>query len=221
MTTCRVSEATSVRVLSRRRAPSGTLLAVGGLGTLAVALWWRKHPSACPYGQRFWVQAPHPLITRRRLAQILEPRPGEHMLEVGPGTGYYTLEVARWIGPGGRLDVLDVQQEMIDHTLRRAAQRGLSNVVGAQGDALSMPYEDAAFDGAYLVTVLGEIPDQESALRELRRVIRPGGRVLMGELFGDPHMVTFTRLRERAGAAGFRLERRVGGPLGYFARFVA
>jgi SAM-dependent methyltransferase len=219
--TCRTSKAKSVGVPSRGRARSKTLLAIGGLATLAAALWWRKNPSACPYGQRFWVQAPHPLITRKRLARILELRSGERVLEVGPGAGYYTLEVARLIRPGGRLDVLDVQQEMVDHTLRQSAQRGLDNVEGARGDARSMPYRDATFDAAYLVTVLGEIPDQPSALRELRRVLKPGGRLVVGELFGDPHMVTFGKLRERAGVAGFRFERRVGGPLGYFARFAA
>src|SRR3954464_9048766 len=61
---------------------------------VAVALWWRKNPSACPYNQRFWVQAPHPLITRARLREALAPRPGERMLEIGPGTGYYSLPVA-------------------------------------------------------------------------------------------------------------------------------
>jgi hypothetical protein len=47
------------------------LLAAAGLATLAAALWWRKNPSACPYGQRFWVQAPHPIITRERLSAVL------------------------------------------------------------------------------------------------------------------------------------------------------
>src|SRR5262249_31274644 len=55
----------------------------------AVALWWRKNPSACPYSQRFWVEAPHPLITRERLRRVLEPGAGERVLEIGPGTGYY------------------------------------------------------------------------------------------------------------------------------------
>jgi ubiquinone/menaquinone biosynthesis C-methylase UbiE len=137
---------------------------------------------------------------------------------VGPGTGYYALDVAEWIAPEGGLYVFDVQQEMLDHTMARAAERGLDNLHPTQGDARSLPFGDDTFDGAYLVTVLGEIPDQEAALREVARVVRPGGRVVLGEMFGDPHMVTLRRVRERGEAAGLRFERRVGGPLGYFAR---
>jgi ubiquinone/menaquinone biosynthesis C-methylase UbiE len=82
-----------------------------------------------------------------------------------------------------------------------------------------MPYEDASFDGAYLVTVLGEIPDQDSALRELARVVKPGGRVVVGELLGDPHYVTLGHMRLRAAGAGLEYERRVGRAPGFFARF--
>src|SRR5687768_7422775 len=98
-----------------RPLPLATALAVA-----AGWLWWRRNPSACPYSQRFWVEAPHPFITRARLREALRPAPGERLLEIGPGTGYYTLDVAEALLPLGRLDVLDVQQEMLDHTLRRA-----------------------------------------------------------------------------------------------------
>lgn len=185
---------------------------------VAAALWWRKNPSACPYGQRFWVEAPHPLITRARLREALAPRPGERILEVGPGTGYYALPMAEWLAPGGTLELLDLQREMLDHTLRRAAEQGIDGIVATQSDATKMPYEDESLDGAYLVLVLGEIPDQEAALRELHRVVRPGGRVVVGELLGDPHWVSPGALERRAAAAGLRLERRIGTPLGYFAR---
>jgi ubiquinone/menaquinone biosynthesis C-methylase UbiE len=195
-----------------------SLAVAAGLGTLAVALWWRRNPSACPYSQRFWVEAPHPLITRKRLLEILEPGPGDQILEVGPGTGYYTLPVAERL-TSGTVAVFDIQQEMLDHVSRAAAERGLANVIPALGDACALTYPDASFDAAYLVTVLGEIPDQEAALRELARVVKPGGRLVVGELFGDPHMVTLGKLRERAEHAGFRFDRRVGPTLGYFARF--
>jgi len=192
--------------------------ATAGAAVLGAALWWRRNPSACPYNQRFWVQAPHPLITRPRLREALAPAPGQRFLEVGPGTGYYVLDVAGWIAPG-HLDVFDLQQEMLDHTLLRAEQAGIANIVGLQGDARELPFDADTFDAAYLVTVLGEIPDQEAALRELARVVRADGRVVVGELFGDPHWVSPRRLRERAARAGLRFERQLGGPLGYFAQF--
>jgi protein-L-isoaspartate O-methyltransferase len=192
----------------------GAALAVGG-----AALWWRKNPSACPYSQRFWVEAPHPFITRDRLREMLEPRPGERVLEVGPGTGYYTLDVAEWVGPDGTVDVLDIQQEMLDHTMRRAGERGLANITPTQSDAAVMPYDDGSFDAAFLVTVLGEIPHQDAALRELARALKPGGRLVVGELLGDPHYVALGPMRLRAAAAGLEFERRSGNALGYFARF--
>jgi ubiquinone/menaquinone biosynthesis C-methylase UbiE len=191
--------------------------AVLALGALAVAAaWWRRHPSACPYGQRFWVEAPHPFITRERLRLALEPTPGSTVLEVGPGTGYYSLTVAEWLQPGGTLHIFDVQQEMLDHTMGRAAADGVRNIEPRRGDARELPYPDASFDAAYLVAVLGEIPDQEAALRELSRVLRSGGRLVVGELAGDPHMVTARTLRDGASAAGLRFARREGPPFGYF-----
>jgi SAM-dependent methyltransferase len=193
----------------------GAAAAVG-----AAALWWRKNPSACPYGQRFWVEAPHPLITRSRLREILEPRSGERILEVGPGTGYYTLDVAEWVKPDGTVDILDLQQEMLDHTIREAGDRGLANITATQGDATALPYDEASFDAAYLITTLGEIPDQEAALCELARVLRPGGRLVVGELaLGDPHYVRLGPMRLRASGAGLAYERRAGRAPGYFARF--
>jgi ubiquinone/menaquinone biosynthesis C-methylase UbiE len=194
------------------------ILVAAGLGTLAAALWWRKNPSACPYGQRFWVEAPHPFITRKRLLEILAPSPGERILEVGPGTGYYSLTVASELG-GGRLAIFDIQQQMLDHVMREAGKHGVTGIEPTLGDAQALPFADGSFDGAYLVTVLGEIPDQDAAVRELARVLRPGGRLVVGELFGDPHMVTAGTLRQRAEAAGLAFERRLGTPLAYFARF--
>lgn len=196
------------------------IAATGAAGVLGAALWWRQHPSACPYGQRFWIEAPHPFITRQRLREALEPGPGQRILEVGPGTGYYSLPVAGWVAPeGGTLDILDLQQEMLDHTLRRAREQGIDNIRPTHGDARSLPYADESFDAAYLVTVLGEVPDQDSALRELRRVLKPGGRLVVGELFGDPHWVSPASLRRRAGAADLTFERSLGRLLGHYSIF--
>ena len=164
---------------------------------------------------------PHPFITRARLRRILAPQPGERMLEVGPGTGYYTLDVAGRLAPDGALDILDLQQKMLDHTMHQASEHRISNIVPTQGDATALPYADGIFDAAYIILTLGEIPDQDAALRELHRVLKPGGRLIVGELFGDPHMVAFGSLRARTEAVGLLFERRLGGKLAYFARFRA
>ena len=204
------------------------LLGVAGLATLGAALWWRKNPSACPYGQRFWVEAPHPVITRDRLREVLAPQPGERILEIGPGTGYYTLDMAEWLAPGtadpgggGLVEIFDLQQEFLDHVMGRAVERGLANVVPTQGDATALPYEDASIDGVVLTAVLGEIPDPLAALREIRRVLKPDGRLIVGELFGDPHFTTLASLKRQAAGAGLRYEAHSGNWLAYFARLSA
>lgn len=205
----------------RRRERAAIAGGLAGAGAAAWALRWRRDPSACPYGLRFFVELPHPFITRSRLRAILAPRPGERVLEVGPGSGYYSLDLARALEPGGTLELLDLQQEMLDHTMRRARREGLSNLDPTQGDAQRLPYRNATFDAACLNVTLGELPDQAVALRELRRVLKPGGRLVVGEIVADPHYVPFGALRERAEAAGLRFERRAGRAPAYFARFVA
>jgi SAM-dependent methyltransferase len=199
---------------------SRTAILLGALGLLGAAVWWRRNPSACPYNQRFWVQAPHPGITRARLMEALALAPDERVLEIGPGTGYYTFEIASAL-PQGQVDIFDIQQDMLQHVMREANRRGVTNVLPTHGDARKLPFADDTFDAAVLVTVLGEIPDQEQALNEVARVLRPGGRLVVGEMFGDPHMVTSGRLRARARGAGLGFERRVGNPLAFFERFEA
>jgi SAM-dependent methyltransferase len=195
-----------------------SLLGLGALATVGAALWWRYNPSACPYGQRFWVEAPHPIVTRERLHRVMRPSEGERVLEVGPGTGYYTLDIAEWIGDGGTVEIFDLQQEFLDHTMRRAGERGLENVVPTQGDATALAYEDDSMDAVVLNAVLGEIPDPAAALAEVRRVLKPDGRLLVGELFGDPHFTTRSALRRRAGEAGLAYDEDSGYWFGYVAR---
>jgi ubiquinone/menaquinone biosynthesis C-methylase UbiE len=194
------------------------LLGAATAATLAAALWWRKNPSACPYGQRFWVEAPHPIITRERLRSVLRPQPGERLLEIGVGTGYYSLDMAEWVGPEGKLELFDLQQEFLDHVMRAAAERGLTNLVPTQGDATDLPYEDGSVDAVVLTAVLGEIPDSAAALHEIRRVLKPDGRLVVGELFGDPHFTTRAGLEKKGAETGLELVETSGNWFGYFAR---
>ena len=186
---------------------------------VAGVAWLRTHPSPLPYSQRFFVQGPHPGLGREHLRQILAPSPGERVLEVGPGTGYHSLAVASWISPDGTLEIVDVIEEWLDHTIRLAREQGIANLVATRADATTLPHQDGSFDAAFLVQVLGEVPDQETALRELRRVLRVDGRLVVGESVLDPHVVSLRALRRRAERAGLRFDGVVGGRFAYFARF--
>lgn len=208
------------------------LLAVGGAlrwaalsGLLALAAdllgrsWSRSAPVPMPYYMRWVLLLPRGPNSARHLQAVLRARSGERILEIGPGVGVHAMPTASALLPGGRLDALDIQQEMLDDLAERAKARGLTNIVPVRGDAQALPYADATFDAAYLITVLGEIPDSTCALRELRRVLKPDGRLVVGEVIVDPDFISLAALERQASAAGFMLERSSGPSFSYFACF--
>lgn len=200
------------------RAKTKVGLVAASLATFVA--WQRASPQACPYALRWILRVPRPGLSAERLAQLLEPRARERLLELGPGDGDFTLAIAERIKPDGVVVAFDLQQKMLDALTERARKCGIDNIEPRQGDATTLPYEDASFDGAFLVTVLGEIPRGDAALRELRRVLKPGGRVVFGETVLDPHLVPLRTLRRRCEGAGLRFDRVLGvAPLGFYARF--
>jgi ubiquinone/menaquinone biosynthesis C-methylase UbiE len=210
--------------MKRTRNAALVLASLTCVGLGAIAAWVmreRTQPSACPYGQRVFLDLPRPFMRRDTLRRLLQPAAGEQVLEIGPGLGWYSLDIAPRLAPGGSLSVLDLQQPMLDELMRRAAGGGIGNIVATQGDAQQLPFANGAFDAAFLVATLGEIPDKDQALREIRRVLKPGGRLVVGEGQPDPHMVGSDDLLVRAELAGLRFEEKDGGSLGYLARFRA
>lgn len=161
-------------------------------------------------------------VVSRRLAAlliILQPLHGERLLDVGRGIGTHAFPMALCVGPTGRIVVLDVQHEMLGEIARRAADTGVTNIRSVQADATNLPYVDAVFDGAFLIGVLGEVPDQDTALRELRRVLKPAGRLVIGEIAFDPDFSSLSAVSARMARAGFMFDRKVGIPVAYLARF--
>lgn len=196
---------------------SRRLLAGASIAAAAAATWWLADSAPYPYAQRALLDIPLPFLTNRRLDALLGVRPGERVLEIGPGTGLQALHVARQLAPSGRLDIVDVQQAMLDCVMRRADARDIRGIVPSRADACQLPFPDGSFDAAYLVTALGEIPDQLAALRELRRVLRPEGRLVVGEFF-DRHYVPLVTLLRYASVAGFEPAMHLGTPVAYLAR---
>lgn len=198
-------------------AAAGAVVALGA--HMAGRLWSRQSPVPMPYFMRWVLLVPRGPHSPTRLHKILQPRSGERILEIGPGVGVHAIPIAASLRPDGVLNVLDVQQEMLDDLMRRAARRGLTNIVPLQGDAQRLPYPDSTFDAAYLISVLGEIPDAPLALRELRRVLKPAATLLISEVLIDPDFISLRALQKMARDAGFVFERHFGPRFAYAAVF--
>lgn len=164
---------------------------------------------------RRWLQPVRPTVEKFRL------KAGGTVLEVGPGPGYFTLEAAGVVGPSGRVVCLDVQPGMLDVLQRRLGERGVVNAHPIVGDASRLPLAGRSVDAAFLVAVLGEVPDRPAALRELRRVLKPGGVLSFTETLTDPDYVFQATLRDLCRASGFEELDRSRETTGYTMSFVA
>lgn len=205
-------------VPSPRRDVRRSRLALAGGLSVVLGLAWRRYTSPFPYGQRWMLDRELPHLGVEDLLRVLAPQAGERLLEIGPGTGLFTLPVARALLPGGVLEIVDIQRQMLDHTLARAEQAGIRNVGATLADARALPFADSSVDGAFLVTTLGEIGDQRAALAELARVVRPCGRVVVGEFLIDWHAVPHILLTARARRSGLEPEVRTGPWWSYLSR---
>jgi ubiquinone/menaquinone biosynthesis C-methylase UbiE len=139
-----------------------------------------------------------------------------HVLEIGPGDGYFTATAVDRVGPGGRMVCLDIQLPMLKK-LRAALGPATPPLVCSSGSRL--PFRDGAFDAAFLVHVLGEIPDQMGALRECARVLRREGTLAVTEGLPDPDFIRPSRLIAMASSAGLQPAQREGRSLHYTQRF--
>ena len=147
----------------------------------------------------------------RRLRQdprtLLSPfvREGMTVLEPGPAMGYFTLELARLVGPGGRVVAVDVQERMLAALRRRAAKRGLAGRIEARlaGDG-GMGVADLAgrVDFALLFAMVHEVADQAAFFAEVGAAVRPGGKVLVAEPKGHVGEAAFVASLELAARHG-------------------
>src|SRR5574340_1227635 len=113
------------------------------------------------------------------LLEAAAARPGMEVLDVASGTGAPALQLARQVGPKGRVTASDFAREPLAIAAQRAEERGLVNVVFERADVQDLPFPDQSFE---LVTCRFGVmffPDLARALREMRRVLRPGGRVAL------------------------------------------
>ena len=189
-------------------------LLVGGVAFLWLVVFRvvaKLHGGApCPYSLGWLTDNP---LRRRYMSRVLDwvgIRPGERVLELGPGPGAFTVQAAKRTQPGGSLVAVDIQPQMIEAVECRLREAGLTNVETHVASAYELPIEDQSIDRAFLVTVLPEIPDQQRALAEVRRVLKPGGTLSITEEFLDPDYPLARTTVRRAKSAGFKPVARRG-----------
>lgn len=111
---------------------------------------------------------------------------GDIVLELGAGTGVFTVAAAQRVGPRGRIVAVDIQREMISRVEERVQGAGLANVETHVADAYHLPVPDESVDRAFLISMLEEVPDPIRALAELRWVLKPEGILSITAEFLDP-----------------------------------
>ena len=199
------------------RKRTGRAALVGLAGVAGAALWWRsssrRRHLPCPAWLGWILENPYSdwIAGSRVLLDRAGVGAGMRVLDAGAGTGRVALAAAERVGSTGEVVALDLQPRMLAQVRQKASERGLANVMTGAGsveavDALGDEYA-GYFDRAFLVTVLGEVPDRLAGLRTLHGLLRPDGILSVTEFLPDPHYqsrATVRRLAAEASGQGRR-----------------
>lgn len=141
-------------------------------------------------------------ISPKKLIERLELKQNSIVLEVGPGPGYFSIKIAEYI-KDGELTLADIQPEMLNYAKKRIDKKKLKNVKYHLCNNNSFPFPDKIFDVIFMVTVLGEIENQDKYLSEFYRMLKSGGIISISEQAGDPDKLSIEEITELLTAKGF------------------
>ncbi len=189
---------------------------------LAAALAWRlisrRHAFPCPAWLGRLVEIENPFLRvhhSRFLVDSLGLKPGMHVLDFGCGPGRITVPAARAVGPNGMVTAVDMQSGMLKRAREKAKAAKLKNIRFVHAKAGDGKLGQRLFDRALLVTVLGEIPGKEEALKEIFNALKKGGILSVTEIIVDPHFQGRNKVARLAEAAGFREKECYGNRFAY------
>jgi len=165
--------------------------------------------SVCPWWLGYWLVCPF----RRRSqnpAEILAPylREGMTVLEPGSGMGFFTIELARKVGPSGRVIAVDIQPKMLDRLERRAAKAGVQNHIEARlasPDSMGIADLGNSVDFTLAFAVVHEFPDAGRFFAEVAGVSKPGAKILLAEPAGHVKGHEFDSELQTASQSGFNV----------------
>ncbi len=167
-------------------------------------------PHVCPWWIGYLLASPVRKLVQDP-AEILAPfvTSGMTVLEPGPGMGFFTQELARLVGPNGRVIAVDLQQRMLDELRRRVRKAGLEARLETRlGREDGMGVAAGSCDFALLFALVHEVPDQARFLAEVAQAMRPGSRALFCEPAGHVSRDAFERSLDLAAKAGLAVEAR-------------
>jgi ubiquinone/menaquinone biosynthesis C-methylase UbiE len=148
---------------------------------------------------------------------------GMKIMDLGCGSGAFTTSAARKVGEEGRVYALDVQKGMlaqVEKKLSKPENQDIKNVELVHASAEELPLDNESLDLVFMVGVLGEIPDQKKAMKEIKRVLKPGGRLAITELLPDPHYRLKSTVVKLGEEAGFEVDEISGHFWNYCVRLV-
>ncbi len=169
---------------------------------------FHHEPHRCPYWIAWLLASPLRRLAEdpNRLARrIVEP--GDRVLELGPGLGFYTVPLARRVGPTGRVIAVDSQQVMLTELQRRCQRAGIDGRVELRlgGDPLDTGSIEKDIDVVILVNVVHETQDPARLFLAIREILRPGGTVFLREPAGHCSRTLFERELQWTREAGLSL----------------
>jgi ubiquinone/menaquinone biosynthesis C-methylase UbiE len=125
-------------------------------------------------------------LSPKRVIDCFGIREGMKILEVGPGSGFFTFELAKYAGPSGHVYAVDIEPKMIRLLEKKIKREKIENITPKAASAYEIPLPNNSVDFVLMGGVLGEIPDKQRALREMQRVLVDGGFLAVMECLIDP-----------------------------------
>lgn len=183
----------------------------------------RRQSIPCPTWLGWLVEMDNPFLKVGRAATVVENariHPGMTVLDAGCGPGRLTIPIASKVGPRGIVVAMDIQNGMLKRTQEKAQTANLANISFLHAGLGENKLEHDKFDRALLVSVLGEIPNQEAALQEIFYALKPGGVLSVTEVVFDPHFQRRNAVLRLANATGFTKKEQFGNWLGFTLNFV-